>query len=503
MRRGAMRDFTTGSIPQHLLAFSWPMLVGNLLQALYNTVDAIWVGRFLGANSLGAVAVSFPIIFALVALLMGLTMATTTLVSQFRGAGDEAGVRRTVSNSLRLLFGLGIILSVIGFFLRKPILHLIGTPAEILPNAAAYLGIVFAGMVTMFMYNSGAAILRGLGDSRTPLKFLAISTAINMALDPLLILGVGPFPRLGIGGAALATILAQGVSSFLVLRHLAIKTGLLRLESRWWEFDRRLTKLTFTIGLPAGAQQFVVSIGMLTITSIINRFGSTVVAAFGAAARLDQFAHMPAMSVGMAVSAMVGQNLGAGHDQRVREIVRWASLMTAGITAALAAVALFAPMFVLGLFTDEVEVLREGAHYLRIAAWAYVPFALSFVLAGVLRGAGDTVPTMIITISTLWLFRVPLASYLSGTAGLGSTGIWLANAISPLLSVALNFAYYKTGRWRNRVAVRRGQAAGGAPVGLPATAQGPANLPIGGRQAAVAADPDLREPSVAPENTGQ
>jgi putative MATE family efflux protein len=439
------------------------MLVGNLLQALYNTVDAVWVGRFLGASALGAVAISFPIIFALVSLLMGLTMATTTLVSQFRGAGDEAGVRRTISNSLRLLGGLGILLSAVGFFLRVPVLRLIGTPDEILPQASSYLGVFLVGMLAMFLYNVGSAVLRGLGDSRTPLRFLAIATAINIVLDPLLILGVGPFPKMGIAGAALATVLAQAVSSVLVLRHLALKTGLLRVEGKLWELDGRLSRLTFVIGLPAGAQQFVVSVGMLTITSIINRFGATVVAAFGAAARLDQFAHMPAMSLGLAVSAMVGQNLGAGRDERVREIVRWALMLTGGITAGFLAVALLLPRQVLSLFTAEAAVLAEGVRYLRIVSWAYVPFALSFVFTGVLRGAGDTVPTMIITVSTLWLFRVPLASYLSGAAGLGSRGIWLANAIAPALSMLLNLAYYSTGRWRSKVAVRRAPGSTGAP----------------------------------------
>lgn len=453
--RSGMRDFTQGNILGHLLAFAWPMLVGNLLQALYNTVDAIWVGRYIGANALGAVAVSFPIIMALLALLMGLTMATTTLVAQFRGAKDDSGVKRTISNSLRLLGGLAVVLSVIGFFTRVPILKLISTPEEILPMAASYLGIFLAGVITMFAYNSGSAILRGLGDSQTPLKYLAIATAINMVLDPLLIIGVGPFPQMGIAGAALATVFAQGVSAVLVLRHLQHKVGLFDVAdgAKWWHLDRHLTKLTFSIGLPAGFQQFVMSMGMLTITSIINRFGATVTAAFGAAARLDQFAHMPAMSVGMAVSAMVGQNLGAGKDERVKGIVRNAIMVTMSITALLAMIALIFPTTVLSMFTSDAGVLAEGTQYLRIVGWTYVPFAVSFVLTGVLRGAGDTMPTMIITVATLWLVRVPLASYLAGR--LGSRGIWLASAITPLMSLSLNYLYYRTGRWRRKVAVRR------------------------------------------------
>jgi putative MATE family efflux protein len=455
-----MRDFTKGSIARHLIAFSWPMLLGNLLQALYNTVDSIWVGRFIGHEALGAVSVSFPIIFSLVALLMGLTMATTTLVAQHKGAGNMDAVRNTVANSLKLLAGLGLVASLIGFLARNWLLRLINTPEAILVHASSYLGIFLLGLIGMFLYNVGSAILRGLGDSRTPLKYLAIATAINIALDPLLIFGVGPLPRMGVAGAALATVIAQGISSVLVLRYLMKTAGILRFEAPFLKLDWGVTKLTFKIGLPAGVQQFVASLGMLAMSSIINRFGATVVAAFGAAARLDQFATMPSMSVGMATSALVGQNLGAGREDRVREIVKHAVTLTAAITGAASLFALVAPRLFFSIFTDNPGVLAEGTRYLRIVAWSYVPFALMFVITGVLRGAGDTVPPMIITVVGLWLVRVPLATKLSAMPGLGSSGIWIANAISPTFGLVASYAYYRTGRWKAKVVARRAGASG-------------------------------------------
>lgn len=454
-----MRDFTKGSIARHLIAFSWPMLLGNLLQALYNTVDSIWVGRFIGHEALGAVSVSFPIIFALVALLMGLTMATTTLVAQHRGAGDLDAVHNTVANSLKLLAGLGIVASLAGFLLRNRLLRLINTPDAIFVHASSYLGIFLLGLSGMFLYNVGSAILRGLGDSRTPLKYLAIATGINIVLDPLLILGIGPLPRMGVAGAALATVIAQGISSVLVLRYLMKTARILRFDQPLFTLDWVVTKLTFRIGLPAGVQQFVASLGMLAMTSIINRFGATVVAAFGAAARLDQFATMPSMSVGLATSALVGQNLGAGRDERVREVVRSAVTLTAAITGAATLLALAAPRLLFAIFTDNPGVLAEGARYLRIVAWSYIPFALMFVMTGVLRGAGDTVPPMLITVAGLWLVRVPLATYLSAIPALGSSGVWIANAVSPTFGLSASYAYYRTGRWRTKVVARRARFA--------------------------------------------
>lgn len=469
-----MRDFTQGSIPRHLVTFAWPMLLGNLLQATYNTVDSIWVGRYIGSDALGAVSVSFPIIFALVALIMGITMATTTLVAQYRGAGDEASVRRTIANSLKLLFVLGLGVSVLGFCFRVRLLRLINTPEDIIAHASSYLGIFLAGLVGMFLYNTGGAILRGLGDSRTPLKFLAIATGINIVLDPLLIFGIGPLPRMGVAGAALATILAQGFSSVLVLRHLRQVTGLLRFEGPLLRIDPLITRLTFRIGLPAGVQQFLASLGMLTLTSIINRFGTSVVAAFGAAARLDQFATMPSMSVGMATSALCGQNLGAGKEERVREVVRSSVLLAAAVTGTAALAALAFPGVLFGIFTTDAAVLAEGARYLRIVAWSYIPFALLFVFSGVLRGAGDTVPAMLITVASLWGVRIPLAQYLSSLPALGTTGIWLANAVTPVTGLAASYLYYRTGRWKAKVVARtrpaHDEAIGGFAVPSPARA---------------------------------
>ena len=214
MQTRGITDFTTGSIPRHLIRFAMPMFLGNLLQAAYNTVDSIWVGRFLGPDSLAAVSVGFPIIFALVALVAGLTMATTTLVSQYYGAKDNQMVSLTIANSMTVMTAAGIVLAVLGYLVRWPMLRLLRAPVNIMDEAATYLGIYMLGLIPTLIYNVSSAILRGLGDSRSPMTFLAAATLTNIVLDPLMIFGIGPFPSMGVAGAAWATVISQTLSAY-------------------------------------------------------------------------------------------------------------------------------------------------------------------------------------------------------------------------------------------------------------------------------------------------
>lgn len=428
------------------------MFLGNALQALYNTVDSIWVGQFLGTAGLAAVSVSFPVIFGVIALATGIGMATTTLVAQHAGARDMSMVRRTVGNSLVVTGLFGGISSVLGVVFRVPLLRLINTPPEIMDRAQSYLGIILAGTMLTFIYNIVSAVLRGLGDSRTPLVFLTYATVLNIILDPLMIFGVWPFPRMDVAGAALATVIAQGLSGLLGLRHL-VKMGIVSLDREEWKPDGRLAGQILGIGLPAGIQQVIVSMGMLTLTSLVNRFGSVVTAAFGVGGRLDQFAFMPAMSVGLSVSALVGQNLGARKYERVKEIVQSSVLLTVAIATAVMTLAVGIPHILLRMFTSDEAVLAEGTKYLRTVGFAYIPYSLMFTLSGILRGAGDTIPSMLISMLTLWVVRIPLSFYLSGI--MGSRGIWLGLAASPVIGAFLNYVYYLSGRWRTRVLTRQ------------------------------------------------
>lgn len=449
------RDFTTGSISKHLIAFAIPMFMGNLLQALYNVIDSIWVGRFLGPDALASVSVSFPIIFILVSLVMGITMGTTTLVGQYYGAKKPELMHRTIGNSLLLLTLSGVVITIFGISFSTPMLRLINTPPEILAMADGYLRYFMAGILWMFWYNCITSILRGLGDSKTPLRFLVYSTLLNIILDPLLIFGIGPFPVMGVNGAALATIISQGLSAIISIRYLFFTSGLVKLTKELWVPDYNLIKIIIKIGLPTGIQQTLVSFSALIVSSLINLFGKTAVAGFGAAVRIDHFAIMPAMSIGLAVTSLVAQNIGAGKEHRVKESVYWSALLASAITGIVLIAALIIPELLLSPFTTDTAVLQAGTLYLRYIAFSYIPLSLMFTLGGVFRGAGDTMANMIITLISLWLIRVPLATYLSNQPTLGIRGIWIAMTASPFAGLLLNYFYYRWGRWRNAAVVKK------------------------------------------------
>ena len=444
-------DFTEGSIPRHLIIFALPMFLGNLLQAFYNIIDSIWVGRFLGHQAFAAISVSFPVIFVLIALIIGITMGTTTLVGQYYGAKKNELVSKTISNSLLLLLVFGSIISLAGVIFSRRILLFINAPLDVLDMAADYLKIFSSGLLGMFLYNGISGILRGLGDSRTPLKFLFYATILNLILDPFFIFGLGPFPRLEVRGAALATIIAQGISALISLRYLFVTSGLVKIKSEFWKIDFKIVKLIFKIGLPAGLQHVFISLTSLRVSSIVNSFGSTIVAGFGAGATIDQFAFMPAMSLGMAVSSLVAQNLGAGKNERVQESVYWSSLITLIITLLISLAAFFIPQLLLFPFTTDPGVIAAVSRYLHYLSFAYIPMAFMFTLGGVLRGAGDTFIAMLFTLISLWTIRIPLARYLSQIPTLGIEGVWIGIAVSPLIGLLLNYLYYRSQRWKKSI----------------------------------------------------
>ena len=453
---GTMRreDLTQGSIPGHMVKFAIPLLIGNVFQALYNTVDSIWVGRFVGKEALGAISAAFPVMFFLVAMFIGVGMASTVLVSQFSGARQEQMVKKSIVNSLVFAAFATVLMMVLGTLLSRPLLNLLRVPDEILPMSADYLRIFFLGIVFMAGYNTIAAILRGLGDSRTPVLFLIVAVTINIILDPIFIIGLGPVPAMGVKGAALATVLSQGVAFFLSIRYLARKGDFLRMSLKDLIPDGYLMRKLLVIGVPAGLQQTVVSMAIMVLSSIVNSFGTTVVAAFGAASRLDQFALMPTMSVGLSTAAIAGQNIGAGRQDRVRSLIRWSCLIAASIASVITLVALFLPRVLISLFTADEGVLAVGEQYLRIVGLGYIPFSMMFIFNSLFKGAGDTIAGMVISGLNLWVIRVPLAGWLSGMESLQSRGIWIAISASNFTGLTVSWLYYASGLWKRKRVVQ-------------------------------------------------
>lgn len=445
-----MRDLTQGGEARSVLLFAAPMLIGNVFQQLYNVVDSIVVGQFVGKTALAAVGASFSINFLLIALVAGIAMGSGIMIAQFTGARDTERVRRIISTTYIYLLVASLLITAIGLVAARPILVLLATPADVLDQATTYLHIIFSGMLFQFGYNAVSAVLRGIGDSKTPLYFLIVATLVNIMLD---LLFVAVF-RWGVAGAAWATILSQAVSFVPALLWLQrSKLEVLRLEVKRLVFDRESFRHSLRIGLPSGAQQTLVALGFMVLNRIVNGFGTDVAAGFTAASRLDSFAGMPAMNFSMALTTFVGQNLGAGKPDRVKRGFLATLAISGGFALLVTVVMVFFRGPLMRIFTTDARVIEVGSEYLVIVGSFYLLFSSMFITGAVPRGAGDTLIPMFITIFSLWLLRVPLAALLSSY--LGPRGIWWAIPIAWAGGFAASIVYYLSGRWMNRVLVKR------------------------------------------------
>jgi len=457
------RDLTTGSIPRHLLAVAVPMLIGNALNTGYSIIDTIWLGKIAGDYAVAATAVSFPVVMLFVALTAGATMAASILVSQYYGCRDYASVERTVGTSFTIAIILGAIIGVCGFLLGDVLLCALQTPAAVFPLASSYLKISFIGFMFQMLLFLVSAILRGIGDTRTPLYFMAAGVGMNALLDPLLIAGPGPFPRLGVSGAAIASVMSAFFAFICGMIYLNHHNSIVAFKPRRRAFDSATALLIGRIGLPSSIQHSFISIGMAAMTFLVNRFGPQAIAAYGAAGRVDAAAFMPAMTIGMAVSTLAGQNLGAGRIERVRESFRWGLLFTCMITGSFAIVFMSIPSVLMSAFVGDPEVIHTGTVYLRIIGPSLVFFAIFFVSNGVINGAGRTMVTMVFSLISLWGIRVPAAWLLSRTS-LGVTGVWCGFAASFFVSMIISLAYYRTGKWRRPLVKKTAAAADTVPI---------------------------------------
>jgi putative MATE family efflux protein len=443
-----MKDLTEGNEARLIFNFTIPMLLGNLFQQSYHIINTIIVGNFLGKEALAAVGASFPIIFTLISLIIGVSTGGTIVIAQYFGAKDYKSVKRACDTIFIFFIVASIILSVIGIVSAESLFRLIRLPEEIIPEATTYLIIYFAGMIVFFGFNGTSAMLRGMGDSTTPLYFLIISTIVNIGLDLLFILVF----KWGIAGAALATVIAEGgafltLSLYLNRYHEVIKFNVLK-----FQFDNKIFRESLRIGLPTGVQQTFISLGMLALMGIVNTFGTDVIAAYTVAGRIDNLAVLPAMNFSAALATFVGQNLGAGKADRVRSGLRTTLIMSSSISLAVTIVGIVFRKQLIGIFTDDPEVIRIGSHYLLIVCSFYLPFTAMFKINGVLRGAGDTFIPMFISLISLWVVRIPLAWIFSHR--IGETGIWWSIPAGWMIGLIMYYLYYATGNWRTKVVVK-------------------------------------------------
>jgi putative MATE family efflux protein len=445
------RSLTEGSIPAGLFRFALPILFANILQSLNGSVNSIWVGRFLGEAALTATSNANTVMFLLIGAAFGIAMAATILIGQSIGANNPRETKRVVGTSATFFAAISVGMAVAGLLLCRPLLIAMSTPADSLPLAVAYMRVIFLALPWLYMYAFVMAVLRGAGDSKTPFYFMLLSVGIDIALNPVFIFGLGPIPRLGIAGSALATFVAQAVSLIALIRHLYRRHHILclhRRELRFLKLDRALVATLVWKGIPMSAQLLVISLSGVLMITLVNRFGVDTTAAFGAALQIWNYIQMPAFAVGMAVSAMTAQNVGAGKWQRVTHIARVGMLYSVLLTGSIVLTIEALNTRVFGLFLPAASsALAIASHMNRIVTPSFIFFGISLTLFGVVRATGAVIAPLIILTISLLAVRFPFAVALLPRHQVDA--IWWSFPLSSALAAALAVLYYRYGDWRH------------------------------------------------------
>ncbi|MEZ4087623.1 MAG: MATE family efflux transporter [Candidatus Gracilibacteria bacterium] len=444
-----MKDFTKGPILKALVSLSVPIVLTNMLHTAYQLVDTFWVGR-LGKEAVAAVSLSFPIIFLLITLGAGFTIAGTILVAQYKGRKDHAQVEHVTAQTVVLMLIVSVICAILGLLISQPIMELMGAEADVLAMAVSYLKISFLGMPFMFGFFMFQSVMRGIGEVYMPMKIVFGTVMLNLVLDPLFIMGYGPIPAYGVSGAAVATIFTQGLATLAGMIILLRGKHGIKLTFKNFKFDFTLVKQMFSLGLPSSIEQSMKALGLTVMSFLVASFGTAIVAAYGIGIRILSFVIIPAFGLSMATSTLVGQNMGAEKPRRAEKIANRSVGIGFITIIGISIIIFFAADFLAGAFLEgEPEVLAESALFIRYLCFGFAFMATQLVLNGVYSGAGITRTSMIFSIVSTWLFEFPIAYIMSKHSGLSARGLWIAYPISSFLSALVSFIYFRMGRWKN------------------------------------------------------
>lgn len=445
MEKSLTRDMTSGSPAKIILKFSVPMLIGNIFQQFYNMVDSIVVGKFVGSEALAAVGATGSMVFLIIGLCFGLSAGISIVISQYFGAKDYDKVRKAFATATYMVVGISIIMGIVGFFSSRFLLELLNTPDSIIGQADLYMKISFAGILGVSCYNGMSAVLRALGDSITPLKFLALASLINVVLDLIFVVVF----HWDVPGVAIATIISQFASAIGCILYAMAKVKILRMPLKDFKPDKEIFKKCLRLGVPVALQNTFVSISMMALQGVINSYNEVVIAANTVVTRIEQLVLQPGMSVGAALASFTGQNVGAGKLDRANQGYKSASLIIILFSLFMLPVMYFGGEYIMRLFTkkEDIEVVRIGVQAIRITSFFYTSVGMIFISRNFLSGAGDISVPMIMGITEV-ICRVLLANIL--TIFFGFYGIWWATALNWLVTAIVGIIRAATGKWKKK-----------------------------------------------------
>ncbi len=445
-------DMTVGNPWKQILKFTMPMLLGNIAQQLYSTVDSVVVGKYVGDNALAAVGSAAPIFNLLLVLFIGVSIGATIMVAQYLGAKNREALSWTIGNCFTLIFIASVAMMIIGVLITRPMLVLLRTPESILDWSANYLRILFLGSLGLGFYNILSGVLRGLGDAVSALYYLIVSSVINIVLD---ILFVARFD-MGVTGVALATVIAQAISALLCINRLSKMNDVFDFGTRFFKWKNKYAGQIISLGLPSGITQAIFSMSIVLVQSLTNTFGEQLITASVILQRVDGFAVLPVFSFGSALTTYAGQNIGAGNKERVEQGSRQGLIMSLIVSALIIVGILIFGKNLMRIFTQTEELVELSMHLMRILAAGYLLMAVIQCLTGVMRGAGDTVTPMWISVIETFFLRMPLAYIMvymtrSEQMPLGNQDmIYYSLLIAWTIGAIMSIVLYRFGGWRKK-----------------------------------------------------
>ena len=447
---------TEGNVTKNIIHLAWPMVVSFLLHVGFNIIDTIYIGRY-SALALAAISIVFPVIFLIIALAAGTGIGVNSYVSRLIGAKKIGKARDVAKHGLMLAVFMWIFFLIGGLLFSEMLFEFLGAEGEILSMSLQYAHTIFVGSFLMFFAFISNSILRGEGDTKTPMKVMALASIVNVILDPLLIFGIWIFPELGIFGAALATVISRSIGAMVLLRYIFSGKGLLKLDLRFPKFRWKIIQEIFRVGIPASLAESVMSLGSFFMMKIVSFFGPFAIATFGLIVRLDSVAILPAIGIGAAIITIVGQNVGARKFRRAEESAWKASFMAAGFMESVGIVFFLFPEQVIRIFNDHPDIVSFGSSYLRIVALAYGFIGLSIVLSSAFQGAGKGYPAMMITAIRLFILSIPLSVLFAFGLDFGLDGVWIGIMLSTVVASVVAMVWFKKGTWKKGRHLRKSQ----------------------------------------------
>ena len=445
----------TGSVPKKLVVFAFPLLLANILQSFYNVVDMLVVGQIVGDTGLAAIGIASKLCYIINSICIGMTMGGAVLIAQYKGADDKKGQAESFQMLALLSLVSSLLVTIVSLATYQPLFKMLNVPADTYQDACGYMKIICCGTVFVFGYNAVCSVLKGLGDSKSPLYFVGIATIINVVLDIIL---VGPF-GMGTAGAACATITAQGISFVISLFYLKRHKIFFSMETQR-KFMFQWDKLTaiLKVGLPTAIQMVVVNTAYLLVTGMLNQFGTAVSAAFNVGLQINTFAGMPCWAIGQAVTAMVGQCMGAGQVKRIRKVVKISLLMNVAVTLVVViSIQIFAKPLILLFGSTSPEVVNDGVYYLRICCgFNSLIYAAMYTLDSFAIGVGAANVAMINALLDAVIVRLPMSWILAFALNMGFPGIYYGQALSPVLPAIVGLLYFMSKKWERKTLIQSG-----------------------------------------------